>query len=360
MAVQAAIPAQMRAVVVTAPDEFGVREVPTPAPGPYEVLCRVRAVTICGTDPHIIAGHFPGFWPKEFPLIPGHEWAGEIVALGPGCEALGRQIGERVAGTSHAPCGFCRRCMTGHYNICENYGREGLHRQYGHNAPGAYADYVVHSVRSVFTIPDSVSWDHACMLDPASIALHTINRARLSPGDTVVVIGAGVQGLLAAECACLTGAGRVIVVGRGDRLTIAAALGHETIDSRATDPVAAARDMTAGAGADAVVECAGTAITVQQAVAIGRRGARVAVIGIPLEDVELPVRRIVLDEIDLYGVRASTGEMAEVIPLVAAQRIRLDALITHRFPLSEFPRAYGVFTRREEGALKVLLYPFTP
>jgi L-iditol 2-dehydrogenase len=215
----------------------------------------------------------------------------------------------------------------------------------------------VHSIRSVFKIPDSISWDHACMLDPASIALHTVNRARLTPGSTVAVIGAGVQGLLGADCARLEGAGRVIVVGRGQRLRVAARLGFETVDSSTTDPVGAVRDMTGGAGADAVLECAGTAITIQQAVAMARRGARIAVVGIPLDDMALPMRKIVLDEIDLYGVRANAGEMAQIIPLVAAQRLRLDALITHRFELEEFDKAYSVFTRREAGALKVILYP---
>jgi L-iditol 2-dehydrogenase len=314
-------------------------------------------VTICGTDPHIIGGDYPGFWPRNFPHIPGHEWAGEIVSLGPGCAELGWQRGDRVAGTSHAPCGFCRACLSGRTNICERYGDAVLHRHYGHNADGAYAEYVVHSLRSVFKIPDALSWDHACMLDPASIALHTVNRARLTRGSTVAVIGAGVQGLLGAECARVSGAGRVIVVGRGQRLRVAASLGFETVDSGTTDAVSAVREMTAGAGADAVLECAGTVVTVQQAVAMAGRGARIAVVGIPLDDVALPMRRIVLDEIDLYGARASAGEMAEVIPLVAAQRIRLDALITHRFQLEEFDRAYGVFTRREAGALKVILYP---
>ena len=195
------------------------------------------------------------------------------------------------------------------------------------------------------------------MLDPSSIALHTVNRAHLNPGDTVAVIGAGVQGLLAAECARVSGAGRVIVVGRGARLRVAARLGYDTIDSSTIDPVAAVREMTEGAGADAVLECAGAAATVQQAVAMARRGARIAVVGIPLDEVVLPVRRIVLDEIDLYGARASAGEMTQVLPLVTARQIRLDMLITHRFHLEEFDRAYRVFTQREEGALKVILYP---
>ena len=232
----------MRALLVRAPNEFAIEDVPRPAPGPYEVLCRVRTVTICGTDPHIIQGHFPGFWPKEWPLIPGHEWCGDVVELGPGAEDLGWQVGTRVAGTSHAPCGFCRKCVEGRYNLCENFGDDRLHHQYGHNADGAYADYVVHSVRSVFPVPDALGDDEAAMLDPAAIALHTVKRGGQAPGDTVVVVGPGVMGLLVAECARALGAGRVIVVGRGARLAKAASLGHETVDFTAGDPVAAVRE----------------------------------------------------------------------------------------------------------------------
>lgn len=357
MVAPAALPTRMRAVVLAAPNAFAVEDVAAPRPGPGEVLCRVRAVSICGTDPHIVRGEYPGFWPKAFPLIPGHEWAGEVVALGTGTSELGWGIGNRVAGTSHGPCGYCRPCLTGHPNLCAHYGRELLHHHYGHNTAGAYADFAVHSVRSVFRLPDAVSWDHACMLDPASIALHTINRARLTPGDTVAVVGAGVQGLLAAECALVTGAGRVIVVGRGERLRIAEALGHEIVDSEREDAVAAVRALTGGSGADAAIECAGSPTTVRQAVEMVRRGGHIALIGIPPGDVALPVKRMVLDEIDFHGVRASAGEMEQVIPLVAAGRLRLDPLITHRFPLAEFAAAYEAFTARRDGALKVILYP---
>ena len=110
------------------------------SPGPNEVLARVRAVSICGTDAHLIRGDYPGFWPPAFPFIPGHEWAGEIVALGPGAERYGWKVGDRVAGTSHDACGVCQKCVEGRYNLCENYGRPGLHKQYGHSVQGADAD----------------------------------------------------------------------------------------------------------------------------------------------------------------------------------------------------------------------------
>jgi L-iditol 2-dehydrogenase len=347
----------MRALVVRAPNEFAIEEVPRPLPGPYEVLCRVRTVTICGTDPHIIQGHFPGFWPKEWPLVPGHEWCGDVVELGPGAEHLGWKVGTRVAGTSHAPCGFCRKCVQGRYNLCENFGDDRLHHQYGHNTDGAYAEYVVHSVRSVFPVPDALSDEEAAMLDPAAIALHTVKRGGHAAGDTVVVVGPGVMGLLVAECARALGAGRVIVVGRGARLAKAAALGHETVDFTAGDPVAVVRERTGGLGPEVALECSGDPSALGQCVAMLRKGGRVAVIGIPHEDARIPLQRVVLDEIEIAGVRAAAGEMPEVIALAAAGRIRLRELITHTFTLDEFPDAYRTFTERVDGARKVVVTP---
>jgi L-iditol 2-dehydrogenase len=347
----------MRALVVREPNAFAVEEVARPAPGPYEVLCRVRATAICGTDPHIIQGHYPGFWPKDWPLVPGHEWCGEVVELGEGAAALGWETGIRVAGTSHAPSGYCRKGIEGRYNICENFGREGLHSQYGHNTDGAYADYVVHSVRSVFPVPDALSDEEAAMLDPTAIALHTVKRGGHQPGDTVVVVGPGVMGLLVAECAQALGAGRVIVVGRGDRLARAAQLGHETVDFTKGDAVAAVLAMTGGLGAEVALECSGAPEAVGQCAELLRKGGRVAVIGIPLEDARIPIQRIVLDEIDVVGVRAAAGEMPQAIALVAAGRIRLRELITHRYALEDFADAYRTFTERVDGALKVIVRP---
>jgi L-iditol 2-dehydrogenase len=348
----------MDALVVHEPDRFSIESVPRPEPGENELLCKVHAVAICGTDPHIISGDFPGFWPKEFPFVPGHEWAGEVVGVGPGAERFGWKTGTRVAGTSHAGCGFCRRCVEGRYNVCENYGNEAVHRQYGHYTQGSYAEYVVHSIASVFPIPDSLGWDEAAMLDPTAIALHTVKRGRHGPGDTVVVVGPGVMGLLVAECAWALGAGRVIVVGRGERLAKAAALGNETVNFTACDPVERVRELTSGAGVEVALECSGDPAAVGQCADMLRRGGRVAVIGIPLEDAQVPLQKIVLDELEIVGVRAAAGEMPEAIALVAAGKIRLGELITHRFALREYAEALRTFTERVDGALKVIVHPW--
>ena len=348
----------MDALVVHEPDRFSVEDVPRPSPGQNEVLCKVYAVALCGTDPHIIAGDYPGFWPKSFPFIPGHEWSGEVVEVGPGADAFGWAVGTRVAGTSHAGCGFCRNCVAGRYNVCESYGDERVHRQYGHYTQGSYAHYVVHSIKSVFPIPDSIGWDEGAMLDPTAIALHTVKRGGHLPGDTVVVVGPGVMGLLVAECAGVLGAGRVLVVGRGERLARAASRGYETVDFTREDPVARVLELTQGQGAEVALECSGDPTAVGRCAAMLRRGGRVAVVGIPLEDGRVPMQTIVLDELDVVGVRAAAGEMPEAVALVSAGKLHPGELITHRFALRDFADAYATFTERREGALKVIVYPW--
>ena len=348
----------MRALVLTAPREFAVREVPCPRPASNEVLCRVRAIAICGTDAEIIEGTFKGRWPKAYPFIPGHEWAGEVIEAGELARALAFLPGTRVAGTSHSGCGYCRMCRTGRYNLCLNYGREDLgHRQYGHYTQGAYAEYVTQTVKSVFKIPDAMPFDVAALCDTASIALHSVKRAGIDPGDAVASVGSGGMGLLVALCAKALGAARVVVVGGGRRLERAGELGFETVDYHEGDPVARVRDMTGGLGADVAVDSAGTKDSVRQAIGMVRKGGRVAFTGIPKEPSLVDFQKIVLEEIDLYGVRANRNTMEEVIPLMADGRVAAGKLITHHFKLADFADALRTFNERVDGALKVIVEP---
>jgi L-iditol 2-dehydrogenase len=356
--VAAAATKDMAALVLTAPHEFSIERVPVPRPSSNEVLCRVRAIAICGTDAEIIEGSFKGRWPRAYPFIPGHEWSGEVVASGEVAERYGFVSGTRVAGTSHSGCGYCRMCRTGRYNLCFNYGREDLgHRQYGHYTQGAYADYVVHTIKSVFPIPASMPFDVAALCDTASIALHSVKRPGIEPGDVFVAVGSGGMGLLTAMCARALGSARQIVVGGGRRLARAKELGFETVDYHGPDPVAAVRDLTGGRGADVAVDSAGTKDSVRQSILMVRKGGRVAFTGIPKEPASVDFQKIVLEEIDLYGVRANRNTMEEVMPLMSDGRVPAAALITHHFPLARFADALRTFTERVDGALKVIVEP---
>ena len=135
-----AIPEKMRAIVAVGPDDYGIQTIDVPKPGPGEVLCRIRACAICGSDVGLYEGRFHKSkgWPKKYPFIFGHEWSGEVVALG---EGSGRfQVGDRVTGEGHCGCGYCENCRKGNYTLCLNYGKEN-HRQYGFMANGAYCEY---------------------------------------------------------------------------------------------------------------------------------------------------------------------------------------------------------------------------
>jgi len=325
----------MQALVLTAPHQFEVTDVTKPGPvRENEVLCRVKAIAICGTDAEIIEGTFQGRWPKAYPFIPGHEWSGEVLEAGKVACEFGFAPGTRVAGTSHSGCGYCRMCRTGRYNLCLNYGREELgHRQYGHYTQGAYAEYVIQTIKSVFRIPDGM------------------------PGDVFVAVGSGGMGLLTAICAKTLGAARVIVVGGGKRLDRAQALGFETVDYHDGDAVATVRERTGGLGADVAVDSAGTKDSVRQSIQMVRKGGRVAFTGIPKEPATIDFQKIVLEEIDLYGVRANRSTMEEVIPLIADGRIPAAKLITHHFTLSQFGEALRTFNERVDGALKVIVEP---
>src|SRR3989441_4760730 len=348
----------MQALVLTAPHAFEVKEVACPSPSSNEVLCRVRAIAICGTDAEIVEGTFKGRWPRAYPFIPGRGGRGGIVGGGEVAWAYGFMRETRVAGPSHSGCGYCRMCRTGRYNLCLNYGREDLgHRQYGHYTQGAYATYVVHTIKSVFGIPDSMPFDVGALCDTASIALHSVKRPGINPGDVFVAVGSGGMGLLTAMCARALGAARCIVVGGGKRLERAKELGFETVDYHDGDPVARVRELTGGLGADSGADSAGTKESVGQAIRMVRKGGRVAFTGIPKEPSSIDFQKVVLEEIDLYGVRANRNTMEEIIPLMADGRIPAAKLITHHFKLADFGDALRTFNERVDGALKVIVEP---
>ncbi|MCC6419288.1 MAG: alcohol dehydrogenase catalytic domain-containing protein [Gemmataceae bacterium] len=349
--------ATMQALILTDVSKFEIGAIPKPSPGRNEVLCKVDSVAICGTDVHIIEGKMKGRWPRSYPYTPGHEWSGTVVELGEGADVFGWKAGDRVAGTSHAGCGFCRMCTSGRYTLCDNYGDERVHRQYGHYSQGADAQLMVASIRSVFRLPDSISLEEGALVDTASIALHSLKRPGVRPADVAAVIGPGPLGLLCGDCAAAMGASRVIVTGSGERLEKARGMGFEVVDYRAGDVVEQVRALTGGKGVNVCVDSAGTVDSITQAVAMTRKGGRVSFTGVPMGPVALPMQKIVLEELDLFGVRANAGAMEEAIALIEAGRIRAKAIVTHRFPHSQYAEALETFMKRKDGALKVLVKP---
>lgn len=352
------LPKEMDALVLKGVRDFSIETVPVPVPEDDEVICKVDTTYICGTDPHIISGDFPGFWPTDFPFIPGHEWSGTVVQTGPKAARLGWKAGDRVCAISHCGCGYCEMCLKGRYNLCLNYGHEERgHRQYGHYTQGAYAQYMCTSVKSIFKIPDSMSLEYAACVDPLSIALYTVKRSRLQPGDDLLILGTGPQGLMAILVAKALGAGRIIAAGSGQRLEKAKELGAITINYREEDVVERAKELTNGMGFSAVLECAGTAKSIRQACLAASKGGVVSAIGIPHSEPSLPIKRMVLDEVEIVGNRANPNTARATIELLLNKRIDLHPLLTHRFPLKDYATALDTFEKRKDGAIKVATKP---
>lgn len=355
----APLPQQMRALVLTSPGKFAIQTVPVPRPQALEVLCKVRAVAICGSDPEVIRGDLAGTWPPAYPFIPGHEWAGEVIAAGAGVVDL--KPGDRIAGQAHCGCGTCPNCMEGRYTICENYGRpEAGHRHYGFRTNGAYAQYAAYSVKSVNLMPADVTFREGALVDTAGVVLHGLELSGVTPGGSVAVIGPGPIGLIAMRMARLLGATKVIAVGRGARLEAARQAGADAlVNFEDVDPVQAVRNATHGRGVDEAVECSGAAGTFRQAVEMVRKGGRVALLGVPPDRVvePLPFKYVVHNEIAIFGARANPNVSRKVISLMATKQLRVDDLVTHRFSLEDFAAALDTFVNRRDGAIKVVVEP---
>src|SRR4051794_23162403 len=262
----------MQAVVYPAPRALEVRAVAEPTAGAGQALVRVRATTICATDLKIQAGLFPG---TRFPHIPGHEWSGDVVAVGPDVDEVAP--GDRVGVEVHVGCGRCPRCLEGLYNLCDNYGNVAKgHAHIGFTVPGGLADYCVVPVKALHRLPANLDYDQGAMTDNVGVALWAVERARLQAGESVVVLGPGAIGLLAQQVARAMGAALVVMVGtRADRLRQAERLSADAvIDTTETDAVAAVRELTGGRGADVVVEFAGSEQAARDALHMARRGGR--------------------------------------------------------------------------------------
>jgi len=340
-------PRLMRAVVFTEPSAFALQEVPTPRAGPGEALVRVRASMVCASDAKILAGKFPG---TRFPHVPGHEFAGEVVTSADERFPAGSRVGIEV----HVGCGTCERCREGMYTLCLNYGkRETGHAHVGFTIAGGLADYTAVPIAALHLLPEHVTFDQGAWTDNLGVALWAFERGRLAAGEHVVVIGPGAIGLCATQLARALGAGRVTLVGRGQRLARVRDMADEVVDAA---DVARLR-----AAADLVVEFAGTADAARDAIALARRGGRVVLGGATGAGVELSgvdLSTIVRGNLDILGSLANPkGVSGRALELLAQGRIDVTSLVTHHFPLERFEEAWRTFTERRDGAIRVMLHP---
>lgn len=346
----------MRALVLLEPHRFELQQVPVPRLLPGEVLCYVRATAICGSDPKVIDGKIPG-WPPAYPFIAGHEWAGQVVQLGEGVS--GWKAGDRVVGEPHKGCGTCRQCLSGNYNLCDNYGHpETGHRHYGFRSQGSYAEYIAVDAKVLHRLPNSIDYAEGTIVGSAGVALHGLRLAGVEPAATGVVIGPGAIGLCAIQLLKAMGAARVICVGRkGARLDMAKQVGADAVvDVLAGKAVEEVLELTDGRGVDITVEAAAAEEGPAHAIEMTRLGGKVVLIGFftPPERT-IPLQSVVSKQLTLYGVKADPNSYDQVLSLVEAGRLALKPLLSHVYPLCEFGKALDTFVNRREGAMKVVI-----
>ena len=348
---------KMKAIVATAPNEYGIQMVDIPKPGYGEVLCRVRSVSICGSDPGLFEGHYDYLgWPPQYPFIFGHEWAGEVVELGEGVGTL--KVGDRVAGEAHSGCGVCANCKQGFYTLCLNYGKnEKGNRHYGFTTNGAYAEYGVFTAKSCEIMPDEVSFDEATMCDTAGVALQSLRNAALTANEYVAIYGPGPIGNLAMQIANARGA-KTIMVGRGARLAMAKRDGAlHCIDYTKQDPVTEIMKLTDGLGADAAIEAAGTPDALHNAISCLRKNGRVSCIALHKNpEASVPINDIVCKQIHVNGSRANPYCSKEVLQMLKEKKIDTKDLITHTFDMEQIHEAVELFENRRDGVMKVVIH----
>ena len=351
------IPETMKAAVLFGPNDMRVIGKKVPKPGWQEVLLKVEACAICGTDPKILAHG----WQNQPPFgefTPGHEYSGTVAALGEG--VVGFSIGDRVAIEPHKGCGICSNCLRGFYTVCFNYGNLAAgHRHYGFTANGGYAEYVVNHINTLHRIPDTLNFEEATLITTAGTAMYGITRVGgIEPGETVVVAGPGPVGLMTVQILKQMGAGKVIIVGtREERLRLACELGADiAILIKKEDAVKKVLELTQGTGADVVLECAGTSNSLTDAVEMTRKNGRIGLVGIYSEPVAINAFKIAQWNMTLSGSRAEGDRaLSKVAPLMGDGRIKARPLITHTFPLDQINEAFQTFIHRRGGAIKVVI-----
>lgn len=343
----------MKALIYTKPYGLEYSDFPDPGVGDDDVLIRVKACGICGSDVHGFTGKTGRRIP---PLIMGHEAAGVVEKVGKNVKGFER--GDRVCFDSTVYCNKCEACRKGWYNRCEK--REVLGVSIAEfKRHGAFAEYVAVPAWIVSKIPDNLSFTRAALLEPASIGTHAANRAPISSEDTVVVIGAGTIGLFILQAAKLRGAERVIACDINEfRLDIAKKLGaDELVNPAKCELKETVFKLTENKGADVTFEAVGFAETFGNAISVTKTGGYVVAVGNLQKMAAFDLQELVARELTFTGSYASSGEFRDCIDLVASGKVNVEPLISDTLPMEEGPGAFDRLLKAEENLLKIVLEP---
>ena len=345
------VPTEMAAGVYYAPGDVRIERRPVPEPGPGEMLVRVRACGLCGTD--LAKYRHQLVQPRT---VLGHEVTGEVAALGQGVDRF--RIGDRVLVPHHIPCFTCVYCRHGSYSMCADWKPTQI-------APGGFCEYMLAraatTARGALKLPDELGFDEATLAEPLACCLRGIERTGLQAGDTLVVIGAGPAGLLHVQLARLTGVAQIVSVDLlPERLDAAKRLGADVaIRADLQDVAAAVRKFTGGCGADAVITAVGVSSVVEQALTLVRPGGKVNVFAEcpPDSRIDLDPNLMYHKEVTLLGTYSSSPrEVRIALDLIAAGRIDVASMITRRMPLADLAEAFEAALAGRD-VLKVVIRP---
>ncbi|CAN5884565.1 zinc-dependent alcohol dehydrogenase family protein [soil metagenome] len=329
----------MKAVVVEQPGSVCVREVPDPEVGPNNVLIRVAACGICGTDIHILDGEFP---PTVYPIVPGHEFSGTVEQIG--AQVTGIEPGDRVGVDPTLNCGECFFCQRGLGNLCERWNAVGVGKAWG-----AFAEYVAVPARTVYPLPEGMSFKAGALIEPVACVVHGFHLLQPKPGDMYCIYGAGPKGLQNAQVARFFGASMVALIDTNlRRQEIARSFGFEVVGGSLEEV-----RHVAPRGFDIVFEATGKTKVAERAIdAVIRRG-KLLQFGVcpPGETAAFDMFKIYNEEITIIGTMAILNSYGPAIDVLNAGAIDTEKMLTHTFPLEQFEEAVAL-VRRGEG-LKV-------
>lgn len=342
----------MKACILESVGDLRYKEVETPAPKHGEVLLQVKACGICSSDIDRVfkSGTY------HFPTIPGHEFSGEVVSLG--SDVPSSFLGRRAAVFPLLPCFECPSCAIGEYARCDHY------NYFGSRCDGGFAEYICVPVWNLVPFSEGLSYAAAAMCEPTAVALHTVTAAKIAVGDTVVVIGCGTIGILAAMWAKLQGAEKVILVGRGkEKVEAAKGMGFQyVLSSLNQDPEKEILNLTGGKGADVALELAGNSSAVGTAISCVKKGGTVVLTGNPSEDITLERSiywKILRKELTIAGTwnssyNADKNDWKIALKYMEKGLFPVERLITHRFKLNECQDAFTVLRKPGSNAIKVM------
>lgn len=343
----------MKALVLKEYNKLVYEDISDPQLEPEDVLIRVKACAICGSDVHGMDGSTGRRIP---PVVMGHEASGVIEKLGENVE--GFKVGDRVTFDSTVYCGKCYFCRQGQVNLCDNRRVMGVScSEYRIN--GAFAEYVSVPQHILYLLPNTVSFEQAAMVEPLSIAFHAVKRSQISLNCSAVVVGSGMIGLLVIQLLKTSGCGRVIAVDLvQEKLDMAGNFGADImLKANNPDIVAKIYELTGNRGADIAFEVVGITSTLQTAIAALKKGGSLTMVGNLKPAVDFPLQSVVTRQISLYGSCASSGEYPDCLDMIAKGKVDVNSFISAVAPLSDGASWFKRLYKGESGLMKVILQP---